>query len=103
MKFVGYRMVDEYVLISRAFADVNLLVEEGVPHNFEFPNIYSGGKSVGYYSVHQDGAFHKIKYYFANKRHPIVFINTANHAMSFHDTNLASGNGSILLGKIIVQ
>ena len=29
----------------------------------------------------------KIKYYFNNENHPIVFINTANHAMSCHDTN----------------
>ena len=28
-----------------------------------------------------------IKYFFVNQRHPIVFVNTANHAMAEHDTN----------------
>lgn len=30
---------------------------------------------------------HKTKYFFINKKHPVIFINTANHAMSHHDTN----------------
>ena len=30
---------------------------------------------------------HDIKYYFANTKHPIVFINTSNHAMAEFDTN----------------
>jgi len=30
---------------------------------------------------------HKIKYYFANTKYPIVFINRSNYAMAEHDTN----------------
>ena len=78
------------LIIYRRVADIETFIinlEEGVPNKFEFPNIFSGERSLEYDSVHQNGAFHKIKYYFANKIRPIVFINTANHAMSFHDTN----------------
>ena len=30
---------------------------------------------------------HPIKYYFADRNHPIVFVNTSNHAMAEHDAN----------------
>ena len=30
---------------------------------------------------------HPIKYYFVNHQHPVVFINTSNHAMAEYDTN----------------
>ncbi len=42
-------------------------------------------------SIHGDQTLpvpeHSIKYYFANRNHPVVFINTSNHAMAEHDAN----------------
>ncbi len=71
-----------------------IILKEGVPENFKFEGIYSGENDIQQDDIHgdkpdEDGnvPIHKIKYYFANNRHPIVFINTANHAMSVHDTN----------------
>lgn len=69
------------------------LIKE-TPENFEFKGIYSGDNDLEKDNIHGDKAdsygkvpLHKIKYYFASTSHPIVFINTANHAMSEHDTN----------------
>jgi hypothetical protein len=43
-------------------------------------------------SIHGDRApppapQHPIKYYFLAPNHPVVFINTSNHAMAQHDAN----------------
>jgi hypothetical protein len=52
-----------------------------------FDGIYSNEYGVDHDDVHEDKPVngkvpvHKIKYYFNNENHPIVFINTANHAM----------------------
>lgn len=55
-----------------------------------FEDIYSD-----YYQLEEDtihGDPHKaperaVKYYFFDSRHPVIFINTSNHAMAEHDTN----------------
>ena len=63
---------------------------------FIFKNIYSiiGGKRCGLNqdSIHGDpdpdnDIEHEIAYYFVDYNHPIVFINTSNHAMAEHDAN----------------
>jgi hypothetical protein len=61
---------------------------------FIFKNIYSiiDGKRYGlnYDSIHGDPDCeieHQISYYFVDHNHPIVFINTSNHAMAEHDAN----------------
>lgn len=71
-----------------------IILKEGVPENFKFERIYSGENDIQQDDVHGDKPdtygnvpTHKIKYYFVSKRHPIVFINTANHAIAEHDTN----------------
>ena len=28
-----------------------------------------------------------VKYYFQNKNHPVIFVNTSNHAIAPHDNN----------------
>ncbi len=62
--------------------------------DFVFENIYSkiGEKEYGlkFDNIHGDKTDppnRKIKYFFNNSRHPIVFINTSNHAMAESDTN----------------
>jgi hypothetical protein len=68
-------------------------LQEGIPRNFQFFKIYSGDKTIADDDVHLDVPIndivpsHQINYYFINEKHPIVFVNTANHAMSDHDTN----------------
>lgn len=63
---------------------------------FIFKNIYSiiDGKRFGLNqdSIHGDpdpdtDIEHEIAYYFVDYNHPIVFINTSNHAMAEHDAN----------------
>lgn len=65
-----------------------------VAENLEFKGIYSGQNNIEEDEIHGDKTnstgkvpIHKIKYYFVSTYHPIVFINTANHAMAEHDTN----------------
>lgn len=50
-------------------------------------HIYSGENNIEKDSIHIDRYGITIKYYFANLRHPIIFINTSNHAMAEHDNN----------------
>ena len=57
---------------------------------FIFQNIYSGKHGIEEDTIHLDSkphVLHNIEYYFIDRYHPIVFINTANHAMSEHDNN----------------
>ncbi|MBI1828287.1 MAG: hypothetical protein HY222_03880 [Thaumarchaeota archaeon] len=71
-----------------------IMLKQEVPENFQFKGIYSGENNIEKDDIHEDKEIedgraptHTIKYYFANTKHPIVFINTANHAMAEHDTN----------------
>ncbi|MDR0373316.1 MAG: hypothetical protein LBI79_07170 [Nitrososphaerota archaeon] len=59
---------------------------------FIFEGIYSGNKEINADFIHGDKVpqpppKRPIKYYFMNQNHPVVFINTSNHAMAEHDTN----------------
>jgi hypothetical protein len=59
---------------------------------FIFENIYSSDYGLNEDSIHGDPLFgeevaHPISYYFVEYNHPIVFINTSNHAMAEHDAN----------------
>ena len=71
-----------------------IILNHGIPVDFTFRAIYSGDFGIQKDTTHLENplAFanvrlHKIKYYFSDMRHPIVFINTSNHAMAEHDTN----------------
>jgi hypothetical protein len=70
-----------------------IILKEGLPTKFRFEGIYSNEHGIEHDNIHGDIPIngrvptHNIKYYFNNEKHPIIFINTANHAMSFHDTN----------------
>ena len=59
---------------------------------FIFERIYSGDYNLEYDTIHLDVPpevpHRTIRYYFCDHLHPIVFVNTSNHAMAEHDTNL---------------
>ena len=68
-------------------------IENDTPH-FIFRGIYSKTDNLEYDSTHKDkGWFFReipnrnITYYYSDNKHPIIFINTANHAMAEHDNN----------------
>ncbi|MCJ8306059.1 MAG: hypothetical protein MJK05_03355 [Nitrosopumilus sp.] len=55
-------------------------------NQFYFENIYSDNDTLFDDSTHNKKII-PIKYYFSNNNHPIIFINTSNHAMAPHDNN----------------
>jgi hypothetical protein len=70
-----------------------IILDKGKPVKIQFKGIFSGERTIEDDDTHGDKPIngkvrsHDIKYYFNDERHPIIFINTSNHAMSFHDTN----------------
>lgn len=76
-----------------------IILANDLPVRFRFERIYSNRYEIQHDNVHEDkpelysdGTIrvpeHDIKYYAdKERRHPVVFINTANHAMAEHDTN----------------
>ena len=57
---------------------------------FVFERIYSGDHNLEYDTTHFDmppAPRRRVEYYFDDHYHPIVFINTSNHAMGPHDNN----------------
>jgi hypothetical protein len=67
---------------------------EKIPENYTFELIYSGKYALYDDSIHEDKPdsdgnvpLHKIKYYFSSTNHPVVFVNTSNHAFAEHDNN----------------
>jgi hypothetical protein len=60
---------------------------------FVFQGIYSGDYDLQYDTIHLDNEKdetpprHEIEFYFNNQYHPVVFVNTSNHAFAAHDNN----------------
>lgn len=57
---------------------------------FTFENIYSSDRGLAEDSIHGDppqAPRRSVKYYLGNQSHPVVFINTSNHAMAEFDCN----------------
>lgn len=70
------------------------MVPQETPDVFTFRGIYSGNYGIAEDNVHEDKPdlegkvpMRKVRYYFVNRRHPVVFVNTSNHAMAEHDNN----------------
>jgi hypothetical protein len=70
------------------------IIDQKNPVHFDFKDIYSKKNGKEYeleYDIHgnsEDNApKHDIKYYFINSKHPVVFVNTSNHAMAEDDAN----------------
>ena len=72
-----------------------ILLKDKIPKKFTFPNIYSDEYTIEKDNAHGDPKpdsnnkypSHKIKYYYAKENHPVVFVNTANHALAEGDFN----------------
>lgn len=78
-------------LLHKRIKDVEtfFIHEENALTHFSFPGIYSGDFTMYHDNIHEDKTpkNRAIKYYYQNNKHPIVFINTSNHAMAPHDNN----------------
>ncbi len=69
-----------------------LVAKDLANDRFVFEGIYSNNEEMNADSIHGDrkpppAPKHLVKYYFMDRNHPVVFINTSNHAMAEHDTN----------------
>lgn len=69
-----------------------LISKEVESDRFTFAGIYSGKSEMNSDSIHGDktpppAPQHPIKYYFKTPKHPVVFVNTSNHAMAEYDNN----------------
>jgi hypothetical protein len=69
-----------------------LIGKDQASDRFTFEGIYSNNQELNTDSIHGDktpppAPQHPIKYYFKNRNHPIIFVNTSNHAMAEQDTN----------------
>lgn len=68
------------------------VTKDGAEDGFVFEGIYSNNEEMNADSIHGDkppppAPKHSVKYYFLDRNHPVVFINTSNHAMAEHDRN----------------
>ncbi len=61
-------------------------LHDGNPEFFDMEGIYGGDLQIENNTAHLSNNVN-IKHYYGNIKHPIIFINTMNHAMAEHDTN----------------
>jgi hypothetical protein len=90
-----YRLIRQ--LLYNRFTDVEtfkIRINRRDPSKncFIFENIYSSDYGLNEDSIHGDPpshgeVVHPISYYFVDCNHPVVFVNTSNHAMGEHDSN----------------
>jgi hypothetical protein len=68
-----------------------ILIPKDIGENsYVFERIYSGDAQLFVDDKHGDPPIapeRRIKYYLVNNNHPVVFVNTSNHAMAERDTN----------------
>lgn len=55
-------------------------------NQFFFNDIYSGDSNLFEDTIHNQARI-SAKYYFQDKNHPVIFVNTSNHALAPHDNN----------------
>ena len=55
-------------------------------NQFVFDDIYSGDSNLFEDSIHNQETI-SAKYHFQDKNHPVIFVNTSNHALAPHDNN----------------
>jgi hypothetical protein len=55
-------------------------------NQFFFEDIYSGQSNLFEDTIHNQKTI-PVKYYFQDKNHPVIFVNTSNHALAPHDNN----------------
>ncbi|WP_148702721.1 hypothetical protein [Nitrosopumilus piranensis] len=78
----------------RDLESFQIMLSSSVPTQLKFPDIYSNNDTLKDDSTHGDSTKwckkappHDIKYFYDDEHHPVVFVNTSNHAMAEHDTN----------------
>lgn len=82
-------LIDPFYKLFRFFRykrTVDIETFEVIKDKFYFENIYSNNDTLFDDSTHNKKAI-PIKYYFSDENHPVIFINTSNHAMAPHDNN----------------
>ncbi|VVB93440.1 Uncharacterised protein [uncultured archaeon] len=76
---------------TRDIESFTIIVRNDAKENaFVFEDIYSDYHRLEDDTIHGDrppAPERRIKYYFNSYNHPIVFVNTSNHAMAGHDSN----------------
>lgn len=81
LRYGRTRDIETFKIIARRDFKDNALI---------FEDIYSDYYQLEEDSIHGDppkAPERGVKYYFIDHRHPVIFINTSNHAMAGHDTN----------------
>ena len=97
-KLSKYRILDRPYRIYRRLRhgrtkDIEtfrIKVKDEWAEGFTFENIFSGDHDINYDTIHEDKApapERKVEMYFNNMLHPVVFVNTANHALAPFDNN----------------
>jgi hypothetical protein len=69
---------------------IHFVKDDLTSNYFLFEGIYSGDYDLEYDTIHEDkppAPMREVRYYFDDHYHPIVFVNTSNHAMAPHDNN----------------
>jgi hypothetical protein len=83
MKYGRLRDIEGFVMM----ADLS----DGNVNGLRFNGIYSGKNNLEEDTIHGDAKGnlppHRVKYYANDYNHPIIFVNTSNHAMAENDTN----------------
>jgi hypothetical protein len=69
-----------------------IVKNKGDENTFIFENIYSENNQLVEDSIHGDktpppAPLRRVEYFYMNGNHPVVFVNTANHALAGHDAN----------------
>ncbi len=71
--------------------DIETFYVDEKSEHFTFPGIYSGDDTLFDDMTHEDKdepvKKREIKYHYQDSNHPIVFVNTSNHALAPHDNN----------------
>lgn len=82
-KLIYGRMID-----VETFA-IHFVQDDSDKNYLVFQGIYSDDYNLEFDTIHgdKDPVKHGIDYYFMDTYHPIVFVNTSNHAMAEHDNN----------------
>jgi len=72
----------------------SVILDNQKPVSLRFPGIYSNNDDLKNDMTHGDkesfwkkAPTHNIKYFYADTNHPIIFVNTSNHAMAEYDNN----------------
>ena len=72
----------------------SIILDNQKPVSLRFPGIYSNDDDLKNDSTHGDKEHfgkkthpHNIEYFYADTNHPVIFVNTSNHAMAESDNN----------------